>query len=146
MNSSSIYLVQTDTTVGFLSQNRQKLSKIKQRDEDKPILRVVPSLAMLQRFTRIPKHHRKKIRRATKSTFIYPNGHSFRLICDKTHARFIQKFGWMYSTSANQTNHSFDKDFAYEMADIIVQSPKGFYEAKASKITKLGKKKQRKIR
>ena len=44
MNPNNIYLTQTDTTVGLLSQNKEKLNYIKNRPLNQPILREVDSL------------------------------------------------------------------------------------------------------
>jgi tRNA A37 threonylcarbamoyladenosine synthetase subunit TsaC/SUA5/YrdC len=44
MNPNKIYLTQTDTTVGFLSQNKEKLNKIKNRPINQPILIEIDSL------------------------------------------------------------------------------------------------------
>ena len=141
MDSSLVYLVQTDTTVGFSSLNDEKLSFIKQRATSKKILHTVDSFKTLNQNTRVPKNFRKKVRNSKKTTFIYPNGKSFRVV--NTNSRFyefIHKFGILYSTSANKTAESFDKDFAIIGADVIVEDKRGFFETKASKILKISKK------
>jgi tRNA A37 threonylcarbamoyladenosine synthetase subunit TsaC/SUA5/YrdC len=146
MNPNKIYLVQTDTTVGFLSQNREKLNKIKNRKIDKPVLREVDSFKTLKSFVRAPDKYKKMIRRAKKTTFIYPNGESFRVVKDNTHLEFLKKFKWMYSTSANKTGERFDERWAKEKADIIVEDKRGFFEGEASKIYKINNKRIKKIR
>jgi tRNA A37 threonylcarbamoyladenosine synthetase subunit TsaC/SUA5/YrdC len=146
MNPNKIYLVQTDTTVGFLSQNREKLNKIKNRKSDKPVLREVDSFKTLKNFVRAPNKYKKMIRRAKKTTFIYPNGESFRVVKDNTHLEFLKKFKWMYSTSANKTGERFDERWAREKADIIVEDKRGFFEGEASKIYKINNKRIKKIR
>jgi tRNA A37 threonylcarbamoyladenosine synthetase subunit TsaC/SUA5/YrdC len=146
MNPNKIYLTQTDTTVGFLSQDKEKLNKIKNRPANKPVLREVDSLETLKSFTRVPNKFGKFVRRARKITFIYPNGESFRVVKDKRHLEFLKKFKWMYSTSANQHKKRFDINWAYEKADIIVESKEGLFEGEASKIYKLSKNKIKKIR
>jgi len=112
MDSSLVYLVQTDTTVGFSSLNDEKLSTIKQRPTSKKILHTVDSFKTLNEHTRVPKKFRKKVRNSKKTTFIYPNTKSFRVV-DKNSDfyDFIHKFGILYSTSANKTGENFDKDF-----------------------------------
>ena len=50
MNPTKIYLTQTDTTVGFLSQDYKKLNKIKKRPFNKKILIEVDSLNTLKKF------------------------------------------------------------------------------------------------
>jgi rhodanese-related sulfurtransferase len=102
MDSSKIYLVQTDTTVGFLSSDDKKLSHIKQRPQSQKILQVVDSFKILKQNTRIPNTHKKRIRRSKRTTIIYPNGLSFRVVPnDDKHHNFIKKVKKMYSTSAN---------------------------------------------
>ncbi len=147
MDSSLVYLVQTDTTVGFSSLNDEKLSFIKQRPTSKKILHTVDSFKTLNKQTRIPKNFRKRVRNSKKTTFIYPNTKSFRVVdknCD--FYDFIHKFSILYSTSANKTTESFEKNFAINGADIVVENKKGFYETKASSIVKISKKTMKKIR
>jgi len=145
MNPNKIYLVQTDTTVGFLSQNKEKLNKIKGRNKSQKILREVDSFETLKNFVRVPNKFKKIIRNAKKTTFIYPNGESFRVVKDERHLEFLKKFKWMYSTSANITGCKFDEKWARKKADIIVEDG-GFFEGEASRIYKLSRKKIKKIR
>jgi len=144
MNPNKIYLTQTDTTVGFLSQNKNKLNQIKKRPLNQKILREVDSLDTLKSFVRVPNRFKNKIRRAKKTTFIYPNGESFRVVKDKKHLEFLHKFQWMYSTSANLTGEKFNKNFAIKKADIIVGY--NFFEGEPSTIYKLSKTKIKKVR
>jgi len=139
-----IYLTQTDTTVGLLSKNKEELNKIKKRELNKPILKEVDSLSTLKEFVRIPKNFRKIVRRAKKTTFIYPNKDSFRVVKDENHLRFLKKFKWMYSTSSNLHKQKFDKNWAFSVADVIVGSE--FKEGRASIIIKIGKRKCKKLR
>lgn len=147
MDSALVYLVQTDTTVGFSSSSDEKLSLLKQRPQTKKILNTVDSFSTLNKNTRVPKKFRKKVRNSKKTTFIYPNGHSFRVV-DKNSDfyNFIHKFGVLYSTSANKTTEKFERDFAQNGAEIIVEDKRGFYETKASTIIKLSKKQSLKLR
>ena len=147
MDSSLVYLVQTDTTVGFSSLNDEKLSTIKQRPTSKKILHTVDSFKTLNENTRVPKNFRKKVRNSKKTTFIYPNTKSFRVVDkDSVFYDFINKFGILYSTSANKTTESFDKNFAVNGADVIVENKKGFFETKASSIIKLSKASLKRLR
>ena len=147
MDSSLVYLVQTDTTVGFSSLNDEKLSFIKQRPTSKKILHTVDSFKTLNEHTRVPKNFRKKVRNSKKTTFIYPNTKSFRVVDnDSVFYDFIHKFGILYSTSANKTTESFDKNFALNGADVIVENKKGFFETKASSIIKLSKASLKRLR
>lgn len=141
MDSSLVYLVQTDTTVGFSSLNDEKLSFIKQRPISKKILYTVNSFKILNENTRVPKKFRKKVRNSKKITFIYPNLKSFRVVNKNSNFYdFINKFKILYSTSANKTAENFNQDFATIGADIIVEDKRSFYETKASSIIKLSKK------
>lgn len=147
MNSKLVYLVQTDTTVGFSSTDDEKLSTLKKRPSTQKILQVVDSFTTLKQFTRIPKKHKKLIRKAKKTTFIYPNTHSFRVIPkDDKFYDFVKKFKNIYSTSANITTKNFDKEFAINSVDIVVETKEGFSETTSSSIYLLKKSKVRKIR
>lgn len=147
MNSSLVYLVQTDTTVGFSSLNGEKLNLLKQREKTKKILTTVNSFLTLNQNTKVPKKFRKFVRNSKKTTFIYPNLKSFRVI-DKSFKffDFIDKFKFLYSSSANKTSCIFDYEFAFLQADVIAEDKSGFIELGASKIIKLNKKKIIKIR
>jgi len=147
MDSSLVYLVQTDTTVGFSSSNDEKLSSVKQRPKSKKILHTVDSFKTLKKYTRIPKKFRKEVRKSTLTTFIYPNQKSFRVINkDKDFYDFIHKFGILYSTSANQTGKKFEHNFAINNSDIIVENKNNFFESSASVIIKINKRVKRVIR
>ena len=146
MTPFKIYLAQTDTTVGFLSQNKEKLNSLKNRPLNQPILREVDSLETLKNFVRVPKMHKKRVRRSKKTTFIFPNGESFRVVRDSRHLEFLKKFKWMYSTSANLHGKRFNEKWARETADVIVEDKRGFVEGKASNIYKLSKSKIKKVR
>ncbi len=146
MNPNNVYLAQTDTTVGFLSRDYKKLNKIKKRDINQKVLIEVESLKTLKTFTRVPAKFKNIVRRAKKSTFIYQNGESFRVVKDENHLRFLKKFKWMYSTSANLSKEKFDKKWAMKQADIIVEGKKGFFEGEPSNIYKINNYKIKKIR
>ncbi len=147
MNNSLVYLVQTDTTVGFSSLNGEKLSEIKQRPKSKKTLHTVDSFKTLNQHTRVPKQFRKKVRRSSKTTFIYPNLKSFRVISkDSSFYNFISKFNILLSTSANLTGSKFDYDFSIKNSDVIVNEKNDFSENISSSIYKLSKRKKLKIR
>ena len=146
MNPNKVYLAQTDTTVGFLSQDAKRLAHIKGRPASKPFLIAVASLRLLQKFARVPKTYKNRVRRSKRTTFIYPNNQAVRIVQDTRHKRFLQKFGWMYSTSANKSGKHFDQTWARNQADIVVYEPCGFFEGEPSRLVKLGKKKLRRLR
>jgi len=141
-----VYFAQTDTTAGFLSQDAARLAAIKGRDPKKPFLREADSLATLKNFARVPKKHKKLVRRARRTTFVYPNGEALRVVFDEAHLRFLRRFGWMYSTSANRSGEGFDPEFAKEAADVVVEDERGFFEGKPSKIVRLGKRRKKRVR
>ena len=147
MDSSLVYLVQTDTTVGFSSSNDEKLSLIKQRPTSKKILHTVDSFKTLNQNTRIPKRFRRVIRNSKKTTYVYPNLKSFRVVDKRSKFYdFIHKFKILYSTSANKTAENFNKEFAILGADILVEGKRDFFETKASRILKVSKKRRKILR
>lgn len=146
MNPDKLYLAQTDTTVGFLSVDSKKLSMAKDRDENQPFLICVDTFSKLKKLTRVPKVHKKKIRRVFKTSFLYPNKKAIRVIKDPYHTYFLKEFDFLYSTSANKNRMLYNPDYAYFKADIIIEDCRGLYEGKASHILKLGKKRIQKRR
>lgn len=139
-----VFLAQSDTTVGLLSLDKTKLNKIKNRPLEKPCIECVSSLHV--RSIRVPNRYKNLVRRAKKTTFILPNGYSFRVIKDSLHVEFIRKFGAIYSTSANKTNKHFDFKFAYDVSNVVVFDERDFFEAPPSKVLKIGKDRLRKLR
>jgi len=144
MDPQKIYLVQTDTTVGLASQNKDALVSAKGRAGDKPFIITVAGCKGLKNITRIPKRSRKIVRRAKKTTFVYPHKNlALRVVHDGDYYMFLKPFGWMYSTSANRAGERFDIEFAKSVADEIVGQ--NFRECTPSSIVALGKK-QRRVR
>ena len=147
MNPKLVYLVQTDTTVGFSSINDEKLSNIKQREINQKILKTVDSFGTLKNFTRVPKKYRNMVRKSNKSTFIYPNSDSFRVVNKDSHFfDFVKKFKILSSTSANKTKESFEYNYASKYSDVEVINNLGFFETNSSKIYKLYKNNLKRIR
>ncbi len=146
MNPDLVYLAQTETTAGFLSQNNEALVKTKNRPSGKSVLMSVDSLQTLRSFTRVPKAHKNRIRRASKTTFVYACGLAIRVVKDEEHLQFLRKLTWSYSTSSNPSGKGFNESYALEKSDVIVYTAKGFFEDQPSSIYKLGKVKMRKLR
>jgi tRNA A37 threonylcarbamoyladenosine synthetase subunit TsaC/SUA5/YrdC len=146
MNPNKLYLTQTDTTVGFVSCDAKKLSKAKNRDINQPFLICVDSLKKLKKLTRVPKTHRKRVRKSTKTSFLYPNKKAIRVVNDPSHAKFLKEFDFMYSTSANKNKESFELKYALTQVDIVIEDTRGFFETEASTIFRLGKKHLHKLR
>ncbi|ANE33676.1 threonylcarbamoyl-AMP synthase TsaC [Campylobacter hyointestinalis subsp. lawsonii CCUG 27631] len=130
-----IYLAQTDTTAGFLSQNLEELNRLKNRPLNQPCLICVSKFEMLKNFTRVPCKFKNLVRRAKKTTFIYPNSKAIRVVKDCDHAKFLDEIGWAYSSSANIHGQKFDLEFAKNSADVILDGD--FKELPPSKIYKL---------
>jgi tRNA A37 threonylcarbamoyladenosine synthetase subunit TsaC/SUA5/YrdC len=140
---NKVFLTSTDTTIGFISQNSDRLNKIKQRPRDKKFIKALDSLDTLKNFTRVPDAHKKMLRRAKKTTFIIKDG-SYRVIDDAHHLSLLSRLKWAYTTSANLSGKEYDESFAKENADVIIYPLK---EGKnTSTIYKLGKNNIKKIR
>ncbi|PAF42063.1 Sua5 YciO YrdC YwlC family protein [Helicobacter sp. 11S03491-1] len=146
MDAKFIYLTQSDTTAGLLSADPFRLNQIKGRQPYKPILAEVDCYETLKKFTRVPVLFRNRVRRSQKTTFIYPNHQSFRVVKDESHLMFLRKFSIMYSSSANKTGSVFDIQEAIKMCDIIVIDSRGIFAGIPSKIFKINKIKIKKIR
>ena len=144
MLKDKVYLTQTDTTIGFVSQNADKLTQIKQRPPHKHYIKAVNSLKTLQTFTRVPNRHKNRVRRAKKTTFVLPNAHSYRVVQDKHHLLLLNRLTWAYTTSANLSNQAYSETFAKEVADVIIEPLNTSEEA--STIVKLGKHSLKRIR
>lgn len=143
---NKLWLIQTDTTVGFLSQDAALLARIKERPPVKPFVQVAGTFKALKTLTRIPKKYANQIRRAKKTTFVYPNNKAIRVVKDEKHAKFIKPYKWFYSTSANEKSLSYEKEFAFATSDIIVEDNKGLFEGESSRIFLLGPHKMKRLR
>ena len=131
-----LILAQTDTTVGFLSQDATRLACVKGRDPHKPFLKVFASLKVLQKHTRIPLKYRPWLRHARKTTFVIKN-QAYRYVSEEPHSSLISKYGWLYSTSANESGKHFDRNFCEKHSDIIIEDTEGLRECVPSKIFQL---------
>jgi len=140
-----IYLAQTDTTVGFLSQNESELKRIKPRD-DKPFLLTTTTFKTLKSLTRVPKKFRRLVRKSKKTTFVYPNNKAIRVVKSTLHYNFLKDFDYLYSTSANKSGKSYDEHFAKNIADVIVEDKRGLYQDAPSNLFKLSSKLKKKLR
>ena len=144
MLKDKVFLTQTDTTIGFVSQNADKITAIKQRPPYKHYIKAINSLKTLQSFTRVPTAHKNRVRRSTKTTFIMLDTHSYRIINDKHHLLLLDRLKWVYTSSANLSGQAYDEIFARENADIVVEPLLG--SKSASTIYKLGKNTIKRIR
>ncbi len=144
MIDTNVYLTQTDTTIGFVSQNEARLTEIKQRPPYKHYIMAVNTLETLKTFVRVPSSHKNRVRRAKKTTFIMPNTHSYRVVKDRHHLLLLNRIKWAYTTSANLSGSDYDESFCKKMADVIIEPLST--NAKASNIYKLGKHTIKRIR
>ena len=144
MLREAVFLTATDTTTGFVSQNAEKLDAIKGRPAHKKYICAVDSLATLKKAVRVPQAHKKMLRRARKSTFIFPTGDSFRVVYDAHHLLLLRRLKWAYTTSANRSGETYDEAFAKKSADIIVAPLR--QGGTPSRIFKLGKHTKKRIR
>ena len=140
-----LFLTQTDTTIGFVSQEPTKIDRAKRRLPNKHYIKVVDSLERLKTFTRVPTQYKNRVRRSKKTTFIMPNGLSFRVVKDSEHNLLLNRIGWVYSSSANLSGAEYDKQYAEDNAEVIVSFPKQMVGS-ASTIYLLGQKKMRLVR
>lgn len=138
-----VFLVQTDTTVGLLSKDKTRLNAIKKRPLEQKIIKTSPYLNELKKISRVPNTHKNTARKAKKTTFIYPNSESFRVVFGE-HTKFYKDYNldWVYSTSANEHKKSFDISISTKV-DVVI---KPFYESKSSTMIRLGKTKAKKLR
>jgi len=134
-----IYLIQTDTTVGLVSQNSNKLTILKKRPKDKKFIKTYCCFKELKKETRIPKKFRRTIRNSKKTTFVYPDNIARRVVFDGSYKEFLNKFLWVYSTSANISTKDIDLAWAINNADVVVTTPEGFEKRTVSMIFKIGK-------
>ncbi|QFR48908.1 hypothetical protein FJR48_03900 [Sulfurimonas lithotrophica] len=140
---SLVLLTQTDTTVGFISQNNSKLSNIKSRPESKPFIKVYNSLSLIK--SRVPKSKKKLVRRAKKTTFIIKNK-AFRVDSSYKNSQILRDLNWHYSTSANEIGKNFNRDFCEHKTDIIIEDKYGLHELSSSKLLKINDYKIRSLR
>jgi len=140
-----VWLTQTDTTVGFLSQDAEALVRVKQRDLKKPFLTALPDLKSLKKRVRVPKFLHKEIRRANKRTYIL-NNIAYRVVQSGEHHHFLKRIGWAYSTSANRSSEEYNEKFCFENADILHFTKDGFSENEPSSLFKVIRNKSQRLR
>jgi tRNA A37 threonylcarbamoyladenosine synthetase subunit TsaC/SUA5/YrdC len=140
-----IFLVQTDTTAGLLSQDGAALNAAKGRDTDQKLIRAVGSFMTLKKFARVPPAHRNLVRRSRGRSFVFPNGEALRVVFG-AHRRFFDRMEWAFSTSANRRGERFDQKWAESVSDCFVLTPDGFRENAPSGIVRLGRARKVRIR
>lgn len=141
-----VILAQTDTTVGFLSQDEIKLQNIKSRDSSKPFIKVYKDFkTFINEGNRVPNSKKALVRRSKKTTFIV-NNISFRVAEYKKDSNILRKLTWSYSTSANESGKNFNRVFCESKADIIIEDNSSLYEGAPSSLYKVNSKKIKRLR
>ena len=93
----------------------------------------------------MPTAHKNRVRRAKQTTYIMPNGLSFRVVKDTEHNLLLDRVHWLYSSSANLSGAKYDEGYAKQSVEVIVSFPKK--RAKnPSNIYRLGQKNMKVIR
>lgn len=139
----AIILTQTDTTVGFLSQDKRKLQTIKSRPSTKEFIKVYKNFLALN--IRVPKNRHKMLRRSKKTSFIVKN-RAFRVAVDNLHSQVLRANSWNFSSSANESGQNYKREFCVQKADIIIEDKSSLFEGEASTLLKMNTKKIRKLR
>ncbi|MEA2091645.1 MAG: hypothetical protein U9O83_04665 [Campylobacterota bacterium] len=141
-----VILAQTDTTVGFLSQDEKSLQEIKQREASKPFIKVYKNFrTLIDSGQRIPQRFKNTIRRSNKTTFIVKN-RAFRIANSSLDSQILRNTLWHYSTSANEKSKTFDREFCEKKADIIIENKEKLRELSSSSLYKINHIKKRRIR
>lgn len=139
-------LTQTDTTVGFLSQDSLKLQEIKSRLSSKPFIKVYSNLkAFKEEGNRVPNSTKSRIRRSKKTTYIIKN-RAFRIAESTLNSSVLRANRWNYSTSANESGKNFSREFCESKADIIIEDKNSLYEGKASSLYRINSRSMEKLR
>lgn len=146
-----LYLAQTDTTAGFLSKDFEEINKVKKRALNTPCILTTALFAELLHFVRVPKAHKNLVRKAKKTSFIYPKPlktMACRVVTLGKHSEFLREVGYLYSSSANIHGEEFDENLAkktvLENGGKIIDEK--FFIRPASRIFKLSRAKKVKIR
>jgi len=141
-----VILTQTDTTVGFLSQDEKKLYEIKSRKSSKSFIKVYSDFkSFLKSGNRVPSSKKNLVRRSKKTTYIVKN-RAFRVASTSLNSQILRNSSWHYSTSANESSKKFNREFCEEKADIIIENYDGLNEKESSSLYKINNVKIRRIR
>jgi len=139
-------LAQTDTTVGFLSQDAQNLYEIKSRKTSKPFIKVYQNFkTFLDDGNRVPTSKKNLVRRSKKTTFIVKN-RAFRVAKIALESKLLRDNSWYYSTSANRAGKNFYREFCESKVDIIIEDKKGLTENSSSSLIKINNIKKSRLR
>ena len=142
---SSVVLTQTDTTVGFLSQDADALYEIKERSTKKQFIKVYSDFKTFTSTCRVPSSQKNLIRRSKKTTFIVKN-RAFRVAKNSLNSQILRELRCSYSTSANKSKENFNREFCESKADIIIEDKNSLFENSSSSLIKLNEITKRKLR
>ena len=132
-----VILTQTDTTVGFVSQNAKRLYEIKSRKGSKSFIVVYEDFRFfLASGNRVPHAKKNLVRRSRQTSFIVKN-RAFRVAKSHLDSQVLRDMKWSYSTSANQSGKRFDRSFCEGKADIVIEDKKELYENSSSTLLKI---------
>ena len=143
--NKNVVLTQTDTTVGFLSQDADALYEIKSRSTKKQFIKVYTDFKTLSSTCRVPNSQKNLIRRSKKTTFIVKN-RAFRVATNSLSSQILKNSTCSYSTSANKSNESFNREFCEDKADIIIEDKNSLFESVSSSLIKLNERTKRRLR
>lgn len=144
--SLEVILTQTDTTVGFLSQDAERLYATKSRPQTKPFLKVFTTFQELKKAGyRIPHAMKNLVRRSKKTTFIVKN-RAFRVAAHPLDSQLLRNMPWTYSTSANESGKDFERGFCEAKADIIIEDADALRQMASSKLVKINHIKRKRLR
>jgi len=138
-----VILAQTDTTVGFASLNYKKLANIKSRPTSKPFIKIYDSFSACD--IRIPHTKRNFVRRSKQTTFIIKD-QAFRINPHAKNSQIQRDLTFYYSTSANEKDKKFNREFCESKADIIIEDKYGLNENSSSTLLKINNKKTLRVR
>ena len=133
-----LFLAQSDTTVGLLSKDSGAVFRAKKRDKAKKLIIEVCSFNELKKHVRVYEKHKRFIRRSKKNTFIYKD-QAFRVVKDEAHLKFLKRFNFMYSSSANISGEDFDFVKMYDVVDAIYEDNRGLKQQTPSRIYRVFK-------
>ena len=139
-----LFLSDTDTTVGFISQDARRIDRAKKRPAAKHYITALSSLKSLTIRTRIPRAHRRRLRRSRRESYILPSGRSYRIIRDARHLLLLKRLEWAYTSSANLSEAPYDEAYARRVADVVVEPLEP--PRTPSRIYRLGRQKMKRLR
>lgn len=155
-----------------MSKDLKALNALKNRALNKPCVITCAKFSELKQLVRAPSKFKNRVRKAKKTTFIYPKSVFFdiakldlnalnlsvckkilkdlnsslalRVIKEGKHSKFLEKNGAFFSSSANAHGSKFNLKWAKEKAVIIVDEK--LFESTPSTLIKLSRSKVKKMR